>query len=77
MIRLKYVGTRGRPDPRLRDRRLRHRGRGDQDEARELTGHGRHAGRVLTVAWAPGQPIRMRGSATHVFEGELDLDALA
>ncbi len=34
-------------------------------------------GGSLTVAWEPGGPIRMRGSATHVFEGELDLDALA
>jgi diaminopimelate epimerase len=34
-------------------------------------------GGSLTVAWEPGQPIRMRGGATHVFEGELDLDALA
>jgi len=33
-------------------------------------------GGSLTVEWAPGQPIRMRGGATHVFEGELDLDAL-
>jgi diaminopimelate epimerase len=33
-------------------------------------------GGSLTVAWQPGQPIRMRGSAAHVFEGELDLDAL-
>jgi diaminopimelate epimerase len=30
----------------------------------------------LTVSWAAGEPVRMRGSATHVFEGELDLDAL-
>jgi diaminopimelate epimerase len=30
----------------------------------------------LSVAWAPGQPIRMRGGATHVFEGQLDLDSL-
>jgi diaminopimelate epimerase len=30
----------------------------------------------LTVEWAPGEPIRMRGGATHVFEGELDLEAL-
>jgi diaminopimelate epimerase len=30
----------------------------------------------LLVSWAPGQPIRMRGGATHVFEGELDLEAL-
>ena len=34
------------------------------------------AGGNLTVSWAPGEPIRMRGAATHVFEGELDLDAL-
>jgi diaminopimelate epimerase len=33
-------------------------------------------GGSLTIAWEPGQPIRMRGSATHVFEGELDLEAL-
>jgi len=33
-------------------------------------------GGSLIVSWAPGEPIRMRGSATHVFEGELDLDAL-
>jgi diaminopimelate epimerase len=30
----------------------------------------------LIVGWEPGQPIRMRGAATHVFEGELDLEAL-
>ncbi len=34
-------------------------------------------GGSLTVEWATGEPIRMRGSATHVFEGELDLEALA
>jgi diaminopimelate epimerase len=33
-------------------------------------------GGSLIVAWEPGQPIRMRGSATHVFSGEIDLDAL-
>jgi diaminopimelate epimerase len=33
-------------------------------------------GGSLTVSWAPGEPIRMRGAATHVFEGELDLDSL-
>ncbi len=32
-------------------------------------------GGALTITWAPGETIRMRGSATHVFEGELDLDA--
>jgi diaminopimelate epimerase len=34
-------------------------------------------GGSLTIEWAPGQPIRMRGAATQVFEGELDLDALS
>jgi diaminopimelate epimerase len=34
------------------------------------------SGGSLTIDWAPGQPIRMRGDATHVFEGELDLGAL-
>ncbi len=34
-------------------------------------------GGSLTISWAPGEPIRMRGSATHVFKGELDLEALA
>jgi diaminopimelate epimerase len=33
-------------------------------------------GGSLTVSWAPGEPIRMRGAATHLFSGELDLDAL-
>jgi diaminopimelate epimerase len=33
-------------------------------------------GGSLTVSWATGEPIQMRGSATHVFSGELDLDAL-
>ena len=33
-------------------------------------------GGSLTIDWASGQPIRMRGTATHVFSGELDLDAL-
>ena len=34
-------------------------------------------GGSLTISWAPGQTIRMRGPATHVFTGELDLEALA
>ena len=34
------------------------------------------AGGSLVVSWAPGEPIRMRGGATHVFEGDLDLEAL-
>jgi diaminopimelate epimerase len=33
-------------------------------------------GGSLTIAWEAGQPIRMRGTATHVFEGDLDLEAL-
>jgi diaminopimelate epimerase len=33
-------------------------------------------GGSLTIEWALGEPIRMRGAATHVFEGELDLEAL-
>jgi diaminopimelate epimerase len=33
-------------------------------------------GGSLAVSWAPGEPIRMLGGATHVFSGELDLDAL-
>ena len=34
-------------------------------------------GGSLTIAWEPGQPIRMRGGATYVFKGEIDLEALA
>ena len=33
-------------------------------------------GGLLTIGWARGEPIRMRGAATHVFSGELDLEAL-
>jgi diaminopimelate epimerase len=32
-------------------------------------------GGSLTISWAPGKPVRMRGTATHVFSGELDLEA--
>ncbi len=28
-------------------------------------------GGSLTIAWAPGEPMRMRGTATHVFQGSL------
>ncbi len=28
-------------------------------------------GGSLSIAWAPGEPVRMRGTATHVFEGNL------
>ena len=34
-------------------------------------------GGSLTIGWEPGQPVRMRGAATHVFEGELDPKAFA
>lgn len=30
----------------------------------------------LTIAWAPGEPVRMIGGATYVFCGEIDLDRL-
>jgi diaminopimelate epimerase len=33
-------------------------------------------GGSLTISWTPGEPIRMRGTATHVFSGELDLETL-
>ena len=31
-------------------------------------------GGTLTIAWAPGEPIRMRGAATHVYTGQIDLE---
>jgi diaminopimelate epimerase len=31
----------------------------------------------LTISWAPGETIRMSGGATHVFSGEVNLEALA
>ena len=34
-------------------------------------------GGSLTITWAPGEPIRMRGPAAHIFSGEIDLEALA
>jgi diaminopimelate epimerase len=33
-------------------------------------------GGALTIGWVPGSPILMRGPATMVFEGQIDLDAL-
>jgi diaminopimelate epimerase len=33
-------------------------------------------GGSLVISWAPGETVRMRGSATHLFTGELDLGAL-
>jgi diaminopimelate epimerase len=32
-------------------------------------------GGTLTIEWSPGEPIRMSGGATHVFTGEIDLEA--
>jgi diaminopimelate epimerase len=34
-------------------------------------------GGSLTIAWAPGGSIMMTGPATHVFTGEIDLEAFA
>lgn len=34
-------------------------------------------GGALTIDWAEGQSIRMRGPATHVFTGTIDLEAFA
>lgn len=34
-------------------------------------------GGSLTIAWELGQPIRMRGGATYVFEGKIDLETFA
>ena len=33
-------------------------------------------GGSLTIAWEQGQSIRMRGTASHVFDGELELEVL-
>jgi diaminopimelate epimerase len=33
-------------------------------------------GGALTISWKPGEVVRMRGSATDVFTGDLNLDAL-
>ena len=32
-------------------------------------------GGMLTISWAPGDPISMRGAATLVFTGEIELDS--
>jgi diaminopimelate epimerase len=34
-------------------------------------------GGSLTIAWAPGEVIHLKGAATYVFKGEIDLGALA
>ena len=33
-------------------------------------------GGSLTIAWEPGKAVLMRGAATHVFTGDLDVDSL-
>ena len=76
-IALAHLGARRRPDPGLRHRRLRHRGRGDRHRSActspvQVT----MPGGALTIGWVPGSPILMRGPATHVFDGEIDLEAL-
>jgi diaminopimelate epimerase len=35
------------------------------------------AGGSLSISWQFGEPVRMRGAATHVFSGEIDLEALS
>ncbi|MGI8611022.1 MAG: diaminopimelate epimerase [Sphingomicrobium sp.] len=32
------------------------------------------SGGSLVIAWQPGEPVRMRGAATYVFKGEIDLE---
>jgi diaminopimelate epimerase len=32
-------------------------------------------GGALTIAWGPGEPVRMRGPATHVYTGQIELGA--
>ena len=34
-------------------------------------------GGELVIGWSPGEPIVMRGPATHVFNGEIDLEAIS
>jgi diaminopimelate epimerase len=34
------------------------------------------AGGSLSITWAPGEAVRMRGSASHVFKGAIDLGAM-
>ena len=34
-------------------------------------------GGSLVIDWAPGEPIRMRGGATHIYSGEIDLETFA
>ena len=72
-----YFRTRCRRDARLRHRCLRERGRGNRYQARPIAGAGRHdRGKPDRRVGSRGSPIRMRGGATYVFSGELDLEAL-
>ena len=32
-------------------------------------------GGTLEISWAPGEPVRMRGPSTHVFVGQIELEA--
>jgi hypothetical protein len=56
------------PDAGLRHRRLRDRGRGNRDQARREPGQGAHARRHADDQLGAGEPVRMRGGATHVFK---------
>ncbi|MEO7378597.1 MAG: diaminopimelate epimerase [Sphingomicrobium sp.] len=37
----------------------------------------RMTGGELVISWAPGESVRMRGTASHVFDGEIDLAAFS
>jgi diaminopimelate epimerase len=34
-------------------------------------------GGTLTISWAPGESIRMQGTASHIFKGEIELEQFA
>ena len=51
----------------MRHGRLRDCGRGDRIKARVAARDVDMTGGSLTISWASGEPIRMRGGATHVF----------
>ena len=69
------VGARRRADPRLRHRRLRHRGRGDALGGLRSPGQGDDARRTADDRLGRGGPIRDERPGDRVFEGELDLEA--
>ena len=71
------LGARRRPHPGLRHRRLRDRGRGDQPQARLEPGRGPPARRRAAHRLGAGRHDRDDAARpTHVFEGEIDLEAL-